>query len=214
MTLKDWNIALSYSSDISDMLPLLAWLITRKRNDALNILGAYFLFSFPLKLITVWMATKSMNTHPFYHILAPLEFFFLYLYYCKVILINRNGIWIPLVIILSFNILNSLWLQHFLAFNSNAWSVNTLVLLFLALVYLYKLYVNIEDIKIEKHPGFIINAGFLFYFSGSIFTYILSAYILTQESGDFFANGWIIQSMANLSKNIVVSFGIWLARYW
>lgn len=80
--------------------------------------------------------------------------------------------------------------------------------MFVAFLYLYKLYASIEDVAIESHSGFIINAGFLIYFAGSLFTYLLGWYILSQKPQGFFANGWIIQSLANIVKNVIVLYGI------
>ncbi len=154
----------------------------------------------------------SPNTLPFYHILAVFEFTALLFYFKQIIPINNHLTKLILLVVIAFNVVNSALFQSLNEFNSYAWGVNTLALMVLAFLYLYKLYSRIEDIAIESHSGFIINAGFLFYFGGSLFTYLLGWYILSQEPSGLFANGWIIQAVANLCKNGIITYGITLGN--
>jgi hypothetical protein len=78
----------------------------------------------------------------------------------------------------------------------------------MAFIYLYALYFKAEDVAIESHSGFIINTGFLIYFAGSLFTYLLGWYILSRTPSGLFANGWIIQSISNICKNAIITYGI------
>jgi len=98
-------------------------------------------------------------------------------------------------------------------FNSLSWTFTILFLLCMGLLYLRKLYQDLENIKLDKHPLFIINAGLLIYFAGSLFTNIFGAKILSQEAKDFFHKAWINQSFSNLVKNLIVGYGLWLARF-
>lgn len=213
MDLKFWNIAISTLSDVSDCVPLILFFYIGKKKEYL-LLFTYFCVSFAIKattilLIFVW---KVHNTLPFYHILAPLEFMLLFLFLNKLNNLT-TGVKIGIVlVVLIFDIANTLLMQPPKQFNSIAWGINTLILLMMSLRYLYNLYSNIENIQIEKHPGFIINAGLLIYFAGSLFTYLLGWYILSETSNDFFANSWMILAPANILKNIIVTFGLWIAR--
>lgn len=153
----------------------------------------------------------SPNTLSFYHILAVFEFTALLFYYKQTTPLSSRSAFLILLPVIIFNIVNSIFFQKMNEFNSYAWGVNTFVLMVMAFLYLYTLYLRIEDVAIETHSGFIINAGFLVYFGGSLFTYLLGWYILSQEPSGLFANGWIIQAIANICKNCIVTYGITLS---
>ena len=149
---------------------------------------------------------------PLYHVLAILEFIFLFFFYRSIF-----NFTLPLalgVAIVGINIYNSLFIQCYLEFNSIAWSINTIFLMAFGLLYLYQLYRESESSLpiLTRHSLFIINSGFLLYFAGSLFTYLLGANILSKEAIGFFHNGWIIQCFANIIRNTLVGYGLWIAR--
>lgn len=154
------------------------------------------------------MAWLYLNNMPLYHLLAWIEFIFLFFFYRGLM----TGL--PLAIlflVIGFNIYDSLFLEDIHAFNSIGWSVNTFVLMIIGLVCLYQLYRDAEDYS-AMHSIFIIHCGLLIYFAGSLFTYLLGWYILSQDAVGFFHNGWLIQCAANILRNFIVSYGIWSAR--
>lgn len=227
MEFKDWNLIVSTISELSDIVPLIFLLFSHAAN--LRILTIYFLLSFLIKLTTIVIifGFGSSNTHPFYHVLAIVEFVCLYSYFHNAIGWKKKSLWVVLTIVVLLNVVNAVYLQAFayypseelgglqdvfhkaiLSFNSYAWSINTLILLCMSARYLYTLYLKADNVSIELHGGFIINAGFLIYFSGSLFIYLLGFSILSQKPESFFANAWIIQAIASLAKNIIVSYGV------
>lgn len=209
MDLIYWNITISTVSDLSDGLPLLL-LLRKPAEKEWKVLLAYFAGSFVVKLLTIILifGFNVRNTLPFYHILSVFEFTCLFIFFSKMVPISLRNMLLPFTLVIAFNIVNSLLLQNLRVFNSYAWGVNTVVLMFVAFVYLYRLYSNTDDVAIEKHPGFICCAGFLIYFAGSLFTYLLGWNILSQYPEGFFANGWMIQSFANVIKNIIIAYGL------
>lgn len=208
MELRDWNLLVSTASDLSDLLPL--FFLMRVSERSLKILRIYFLGSSIIKLITIAMVFGfgSPNTLPFYHILAVFEFTVLLFYFKQTIPVNTHLTYLILLVVIAFNVVNSVYFQRINEFNSYTWGVNTFALMVLAFLYLYTLYSRIEDIAIESHSGFIINAGLLIYFGGSLFTYLLGWDILSQKPAGLFANGWIIQAIANIFKNVIITYGI------
>lgn len=215
MDLKDWNLTISTFSDFSDALPLLLLMIMAS-GRTLQLLKIYFAGSLSVKVWTIILVFgfDSPNTLPYYHFLALFEFVLLFLYYVYATRLQWREVSIALGLVVVFNIVNTTYFQHLQQFNSYSWGVNTFVLMFMSFLYLYRLYANIEDVAIETHTGFIINAGFLLYFAGSLFTYILGWYILSSKPEGFFANGWIIQATSNILKNILIAYGLYRAyRY-
>lgn len=211
MSLKDLNILLSNISETSELVPLfLSFFVLRK--PPYQIVGWFFIIAAPLKIISMITAMLVINNMIVFHVLALVEVLVLYCFYSRIIF-NKPpnvGVIIGLVLI---NLTNTLFNEGILDFNSTAWAIDILFLLFLGLRYMYKVYDDLEIIQLSKSPRFIINTGLMIYFSGSLFTYILGSKILSKESPDFYNNAWIIQSMANTCKNIVISYGLWLARF-
>ncbi len=212
MDLKSWNVVLSHLSDLSDWPPFFVFLLLpRSIKKKYKVLGVYFLLASSLKTATLFLASQRINTHGFYHALSLAEFTCLAIFY-KQILPKWFFVNVSIIVVIAINLVNSLFVQKFDQFNSNAWAMNTLVLIFLGLVYLYILYQNIEDIQLEKAPLFVVNFGFMIYFAGSIFTYLLAIDIFSQEAVGFFHNAWIIRSIADIIKSPIICFGLWLMR--
>jgi hypothetical protein len=211
MDFKALAFKLSDISDISELLPVLIILSLKNKNQ-FKVLGIFFAISSCLKLFTLITAIKSINNMPAFHLLAIVEVCFLFTFYNQVSFRSPRYATVLISLIL-LNLLNSIVIQGPFQFNSYAWSFNTLFLLLCGLLYLYNLYQGIENIKLERNPTFAINAGLMIYFSGSLFTYVLGWDILSGDPKGFFHNAWIIQCISNISKNIIVSYGIWLARF-
>jgi len=114
--------------------------------------------------------------------------------------------------IVLLNLMNSLFLQTIDKFNSNAWSINTIVLIGVALYYLFELFSQQETLEFEKSPTIIIISGLLIYFSGSLFLYIVSSKVLSKEAQGFFFNAWLIRSGSDIIKSIFLTLGLWMAK--
>jgi hypothetical protein len=98
-------------------------------------------------------------------------------------------------------------------FNSYAWALNMGVIMVMGIIYLFRLYNNENDRSpLEQRPDFLINAGWLIYASGSLFTYLLGIEILSGKAAGFFHNAWIFTCISNIFKNILITYGLWRAR--
>ena len=207
--------AITYSvsniSDISEFLPLFAWLLYAGDRKPYNILGYFFLVSAFIKLFTLITAEFFINNMPAFHFLAAIEIIMLFCFYS---LLTFGKVSYPgIILLLILNAVNTLFIQDIFTFNSLAWTINMMVLIGMGLLYLFRLYKNEDDYTpLERRPDFIITSGWLIYASGSLFTYLLGTSILSGEPQGFFHNAWIIQCIANLSKNIILSYGLWLLR--
>ena len=152
------------------------------------------------------------NNMILFHLLAIVEVVVLYYFYHRIIF-NRSPKLLVIAVLILINVANSMFNEGIMEFNSTAWSLDIIFLLSLGLMYLYRVYQDLESVPLDRSPLFIINTGLLLYFSGSLFTYILGSKILSKESQDFFHNAWIIQSLANIIKNVAISYGLWLAKF-
>jgi len=210
MSFKAFNILLSNISETSELIPFfLSFYLLKK--PPYHLLGWFFFISAPIKLLSMITAMFVMNNMILFHLLAVVEVVMLYVFYNRIIF-NRVPNAYILAALIIVNLLNSLLNENIYQFNSTAWSLNVIFLLGFGLRYLYKIYQDLESTQLEQSPLFIIDTGLLVYFSGSLFTYILGSEILSRQSAGFFSNAWVIQSFSNISKNVMVSYGLWLAK--
>lgn len=201
----------STASDLSEFIPLFTWIMLIREAKPYTLLGVYFLISAFIKLFTLITAELYINNMPAFHVLACVEIMMLFSFFSMITYKKISVRWLALLFIINAG--NTLFFQSIFTFNSIAWTINMLALIILGLLYLYRLYKTDEDYApLEKRPDFIITAGFLIYASGSLFTYLMGTSILSGEPEGFFHNAWIIQSVSNISKNVIVSYGLWLMR--
>ncbi len=209
MSLSELNTHLSHIADFSDGIPLIVFLLLpMSKREELGVIGLYFFCNFLLKVATFFLATDQRNTIPFYHLLAIIEFALLFMYFTQLKKISINIKWSLLVFVIILNLTNTFFLQTINEFNSFSWTINTLLLIVIGIYCLYHAF-KVEEVRFFE---FVILSGFLIYLSGSLFTYILGSRILARELGDFFSNGWIVYSFSSISKDIIISIGLWMAR--
>src|SRR5437879_6906308 len=136
MDLKYWNVALSHVSDVSDWLPFLAFILlsTDKRKE-FKMLGAYLLLMGFLKTATylLILVKGRVNTMWFYHLMAIVEVIGLYFYMVPSLSLKKPLVYGLISAIVLLNLLSSIFLQKIDKFNSNAWSINTIVLISVAI---------------------------------------------------------------------------------
>lgn len=180
MNIEVWNRYLSYTADFAEGIPLIPFLFLHRRGkQTYRLLSLYFLIGATLKITTFFLAKNGVNTLSFYYALALLEVTLLFLFFHA----GEARIWIifALVVLLIINLADDLNVYSEKNFNSISWSINTLVLMLSCLLCFYKLYNTSYQSWDEVRPMFLILSGFLLYFGGCMFTYILGWRILSEE---------------------------------
>jgi len=212
MPLRDISILVSDISDISELIPLILLMIINNNELKFKILKAYFFLTSILKMYALITSKFSINNMHAYHFLSIVELISMYSFYVIVLNKKRNLFFFGLFSLLVFNILNTLLYHKFNEFNNLACGLNASIIIIFGLNYYHQIYNRTDNVQIEKDPMFFINAGFLIYASGSFFTYLFGWKILSQEAIGLFHNAWLIQSISNIIKNIVIAYGVWLMR--
>ncbi len=211
VSFKEIIFSISSISDVSESLPLICWIFFAQKKMPYNLIGIFFIISASLKIFSLVLAELYFNSMPVYHVLAFVEISLVYCFYSYLIL-RRINYW-GIVVLLVFNAINTLFIQNIYTFNSVAWTLNMLLLIIMGLLYFHKLYQDDEDYTpLEQRPVFIIAAGLLIYASGSLFTYLMGTEILSGKPEGFFNNAWVFQSVSNILKNIIISYGLLLTR--
>lgn len=72
-------------------------------------------------------------------------------------------------------------------------------------------FINLQEDSLLKYPQFYFISGLLFYFSGTLFMFILGSFILENQK-DNFLNTWMLNLFFNVFFKILLLIGIWKAR--
>lgn len=83
------------------------------------------------------------------------------------------------MLFLVFTCIDILLLQGFSSYNSYQRLIEYVLVLAYVLTYFYKLTKELKIARLEKEPLFLFSTGLLLYFSGSIFIFIFSNYLLS-----------------------------------
>lgn len=164
------------------MLPplVLASIYNKRYTPALKVLGLHLLVVAIFSSVAVLLSTTGRNNLPLLHIYTICEFIMISWFYSIVLrgyLPSKVLAWIA-VIFTVFALLNSIFLQSWYTFNTIPRSIEGLLVILLSLVCYYRMLSEMKIRKMERSPIFWINTGFLFYFSGALFLFMLSNYIL------------------------------------
>ncbi len=212
MTLTQWNTILSHIGDFVETLPLIPFLLLSKaKKREYRFLGIYFFIGASLKLVSYFVASKGINSLFIYHLLALVEFTFLFAFLTQFTTYKQIKV-LTMLIVWTINIVASTRPDALQQFNSMPWTINTLILICACFYSLYGLYTHSYKSWHEVRPQFTVVSGLLIYLTGSLFTYILGWQILSKVLQGFFANGWIINSISNLIKDFTVAAGLFLLR--
>ncbi len=206
---RDIDFALADVSDVSAVLPLTVWLFFAKKQGPYLIHGVFFCLFFAVNLYTLVTAELGQNNLPAYHLLALLQVEAVYIFFCQ--LAYQRIYWSGVIGLIIFHMANAIFYESIWTFNSLAWTIDMIIMIIVGLSYFLKLYNNEANYTpLQGRPDFTITAGWLLYASGSLFTYLMGTKILSGYAEGFFKNAWLLQSVSNILKDIIISYGFWL----
>ncbi|MDH5398225.1 MAG: hypothetical protein OEX02_08770 [Cyclobacteriaceae bacterium] len=172
------------------------------------------LIVFLLVLAGILLQLSGFWNLPVYHMIGLVELGLLYGFYHRQIRFSLPMHTTFGLVFIGY-IVNSLFFETvFLRNNFNTFgrSGACFFLLFLGIYYLYVVYKEEKEITLYKSTVFWINAGLMFYFGSSFFTYLLSSSILSQEISNLFSMAWLLIPLATFVKNIIISLAIGFTR--
>ena len=197
----------------SIFIPFFVAIYNRKKlTYPLKYLGYLMYFSALIEIISEIMWWKEMNNLFLLHIYVIAEFILigwmyqLYLYK----LYNRNIIPILILAFSIFSVINSLFIQSIQTFNTHSRPIGNFIFIIFSISYFYKLLKELKIRYLELNPMFWINTGILIYFSGSLFLFIFSNYLLKNSTQNNLF--WTIHAGLNIFINIFYAIGLWLSR--
>lgn len=138
-----------------------------------KILTAVLLLALALELFSSLFLLFSHQTNNlfFYHIYNPIEFVLYSLFFISLSKLKgiRDFVYILIPIFLGFVIFSSFFLQKLTENNSYVVLIESIVIIFYCLLYLW--YINVYEIenRAERNPYFWVTIGIMLYFTGSLF---------------------------------------------
>lgn len=208
-----WAFIFSSLSSASILIPtLLAILTLNNQKQPLKYLTLLLVFTTVIEGLARILIIYKYPNLPLLHVYIPIQFALLAWMYQLYLYKIYPRYLIPIVILVFgfYSIINSLFIQSIFTFNTYARAIENILLIILALSYFYKMLKELKVKYLERHSMFWINSGILIYFSGNLFIFIFSNYILLNKSlSQFF---WIIHAFLNIFINIFYTIGLWLSR--
>ncbi len=172
---------------------------------AFVILGTFF----EILSRSLYIYFKETNTLPMLHLYTLLEFTVVGLFYNAYFGDFFNKKFVPFIIIsfIIFAIINAFFIQNLYEFNTYASGIEGILVIGLSLLCFYKMLIELDTRTPTKQPTFWINSGFLFYFAGNLFVFILSNFI----KGDNYllSLAWGMHAFLMLVLHIFIGIGLW-----
>ena len=193
------------------LLPVAIAVYRRKYiKNELRAISYYLAFAFFSQWVAIISVYFIKNNLPYLHFYTVVEFGLISWFYKEYLgsFINKNIIYAIVVTFTALAILNVIFVQSAYEYNSYPRGLECLFVVFYAITAYYKTIKSLEIISIEKSPLFWINAGFLFYFAGSLFLFVLGNLILTQDL-HLSMLSWAIHACLLGLMYIFISVGLW-----
>lgn len=169
-----------------NLIALLLWFVLRKRfiDSNLKKVGLYLLVMF-LAEVGAWVYSKLLHTgnHWIYNLIIPFQVMYLvYIYHSIVSLpAYRRMLKAGTVLFLMVYILNILFIQGMMKFNTYSYIWGCLLVIYCCVGYFKHLLDKKEISPLHRIPFFWISVGNIVFFSGSLFYMGSINYILEKK---------------------------------
>jgi hypothetical protein len=172
------------------------------------ILGIFF----EILSRTIYYYDPKLNSLPALHLYTTLEFIIIGFFYNQFFKSFFHKSLLPTIISLFvlFAIINAIYIQKIYNFNTYASGLESILIISLSLLCFYKMLIELDTRSPTKQPVFWINSGFLFYFAGNLFVFILSNFI----KGDNYllTLAWGMHALFMVILHIFIGIGLWLSH--
>ncbi|MCU0471598.1 MAG: hypothetical protein MUF58_23745 [Arcicella sp.] len=192
-------------------LPLIIGIYRKKYlMNELRVILYFSCNSVFFELISRIMSRYKIPNLNLFHLYVLIEFFFISWFYYEIFKRYISPKIIPSIFIIFtvFSLIDSFVWHNILTFNSYAKTLECLIIVSYTVFYLYKTFDEFQDQDPSETPVFWINAGFLFYFSGCLFLFTFSNFILTQGRPMGMIT-WALHAFFIVIMYSLISVGLW-----
>ncbi len=121
---------------------------------------------------------------------------------------NRlNALFIMVIVYFLFYMVNLLFVQR-QNINSYPKIASSLIFIVLAVGFFYRLIKDLPKVQVYRLPMFWVNVAVLVYFSGNLFVFTLSDYLVTVLKDNLIAY-WSFHNFLSIVKNILLTIGFY-----
>ena len=155
----------------------------------------------------------GINNMPLLHIYTVVEFAMISWFYHTLFkkIFSASPVAIIALLFACGSVINSLFIQRILSFNSYTRGIEAILIILYALIFLYVFFFQPDARNLMNDPVLWINAGILIYFSGAATLFILSNYILPLGY-QFNKNVWGVHALLSIIMYLLITVGLWKSK--
>lgn len=199
-----------YTLFLSAGVALVRW---RYLDKTLWAVGLFIILAGLGEIVAEYMSSRHMPSVHILHIYTILEFNVIALFYLR-FFGHFYPRWLVPGLMVGFtvlSVLNTAFLQPLTSYNSYARSLEGVLIIALALLCYYKMLVELTTKRLDKSPVFWINTGFLLYFAGNLFFFILGNALIKEPRQSLSFMTWGLHSLLMALMHIFISVGLWFS---
>jgi hypothetical protein len=185
----------------------------RRFGSELRVFSWFLFLSGVIQFVSLFFWFHHWNNMPLLHLYVAAGFVCLAWFYRTVLggWINAGIIWLATALFLLFSVANSLFIQPVLTFNSNALTVESVLVVILTLfTFLFLLNDSVRETGGHevKSLGWI-NSGLFIYYTSSLLIFYFGATIMQRFSVNLSQYAWIYHSFFSVVMYTCFSIGLW-----
>ena len=207
----NFNEFLTEFSSLSIFIPLIVG-FSRIRTLFLEqrILLGYIILAAITEFISSNLASRRINNLALLHIFTAIEFAFLVAYFHYIFKKVGFEFFSKTIItfFLTFVLININFFESLDSFNANSRSLEGLILIVLSALWLFKFSTNSKSLLIGETAAFWGCSAILFYFSGTLFIFASSKFLI-ENWADFYPSIWTIHSFCNIIFSLLLGKALW-----
>ena len=195
---------------------LYAALSFQKLGRHIRIFCSFLLLSGLVQLVSLLLWLKQINNLPLLHIYVPLGFLCLTLFYHNVLkdIINKYILWAVLFLFVAFSVINTVFFQPINTYNSNALTVESILVVIYSLS-TFTLMLN--NIAREKKINMIqslnwINSGLFIYYTSSLFIFYFGSSLAVHSAPLVAKYAWAFHAFFSIVMYTLFIVGLWKAQ--
>lgn len=211
-------INLGYVAVTTLVLSIVIYLLQfRKIPNGIKLIGFFLGLNLVTEIISKVLFHFRINNLYLLHIYTLFEFLALSLFYRY--LFNKKGkmqssYW-PFVLVVSILIiLNSIFLEPFTGFNSNAKTLVQIIIIGYAIYYFFINFGITDFSKPENQSELWINFAAMLYYSGSLFIVMFMKMLIENDSDTKAHNGfWLFNALLYVIFQLLILVSIWKVAF-
>lgn len=208
-----FNLAqiIAHASSLSIAIPLLIYLIKIKSASKQNhIILGLIIVSGLSDLVGFILYSNRLSTATLSNIQDVLQFILLFWFYFEVFKDKNKWVfYIGIVAYLISFLTVTLFFQGFFQNQNMMWSISALILILYGIAYFYNLFTKLPVQHPYLYSSLWVNLGVLFYFSLSLWLFVMADYILNDIDVNTGREIWSYHNINNIVKNTFFAIGIY-----